>query len=68
VVRRVERIGDLVATDNAVYIEAPDGERGRRVVREFFTFSLLRQTARGWEFVAVRATPLAAPAIPGQGS
>jgi uncharacterized protein (TIGR02246 family) len=68
VVRRVERIGDLVATDNAVYIEAPDGGQGRRVVREFFTFSLLRPTAGGWEFVAVRATPLAAPATPNPGS
>ncbi|MGZ5182026.1 MAG: YybH family protein [Ramlibacter sp.] len=64
VVRRVERIGGMVATDNAVYIEAPDGAQGRRVLREFFTFSLLRPVAGGWEFVAVRATPLA----PAQGS
>lgn len=62
VVRRLERIGELVATDNAVYIEAPDGAQGKRVLREFFTFSLLRPTAGGWEFVAVRATPLTPPA------
>jgi hypothetical protein len=28
------------------------------VVREFFTMTLLRPVASGWEFVALRSTPL----------
>jgi hypothetical protein len=39
----------------------PDGAGGKRVAREFFTFALVRPTSHGWEFVAVRATPLAMP-------
>lgn len=58
VVRRIERIGDLVATDNDVFVEAPDDNGGKRVVRQFFTFTLVRPQGQGWEMVAVRATPL----------
>lgn len=61
VLRRVERIGGLYATDNDVFLEAPDGAGGKRVVRQFFTFTMVRPGANGWEIVAVRATPLAAP-------
>lgn len=61
VLRRVERIGELLATDNDVFLEGPDGAGGKRVVRQFFTFTLVRPRGDGWEMVAVRATPLAAP-------
>ncbi|VXC42820.1 SgcJ/EcaC family oxidoreductase [Massilia sp. 9I] len=60
VVKRIETVGDLLAIDSAVSIEVPDGAQGKRVVREFFTFALVRPKAGGWEFVAVRATPLGA--------
>jgi len=62
VLKRIEPIGDMLATDSAVFIEVPDGAGGKRVAREFFTFGLLRPAGTEWEFVAVRATPLAAPA------
>ncbi|MCE3261818.1 MAG: hypothetical protein K0R43_897 [Pseudoduganella sp.] len=58
-VRRVVRIGELYAADTAVFLEVPDGEQGKRVVREFFTVTLLRPTDKGWEFMAVRSMPLA---------
>jgi uncharacterized protein (TIGR02246 family) len=61
VLRRAERIGDLYATDNDVFLEVPDGAGGKRVVRQFFTFTIVREGLAGWEIVAVRATPLAAP-------
>lgn len=61
VLRRAERIGDLYATDNDVFLEVPDGAGGKRVVRQFFTFTMVRPGANGWEIVAVRATPLASP-------
>lgn len=61
VLRRIERIGELVATDNDVFLEAPNGDGSKKVVRQFFTFTLVRPRAGGWEMVAVRATPLAAP-------
>jgi uncharacterized protein (TIGR02246 family) len=61
VLRRAERIGDLYATDNDVFLEVPDGAGGKRVVRQFFTFTMVRPGPDGWEIVAVRATPLAAP-------
>jgi uncharacterized protein (TIGR02246 family) len=60
VVKRIEPLGDMYAVDSAVSIEMPDGAQGKRVLREFFTFSLVRPVAGGWEFVAVRATPLGA--------
>lgn len=59
-VMRIEPLGDMFAVDSAVTIEMPDGAQGKRVLREFFTFALLRPVAGGWEFVAVRATPLGA--------
>ena len=55
VVRRIEPIGDMLATDSAVFIEVPDGAGGKRVAREFFTFGLVRPVGQDWEFVAVRA-------------
>ena len=64
VVRRIEPIGDMLATDSAVFIEVPDGAGGKRVAREFFTFGLVGPVGQDWEFVAVRATPLAPPAAP----
>lgn len=57
-VRRIVRIGDLYAADTDVFLEMPDAEKGKRVVREFFTVTLLRQAGSGWEFVAVRSAPL----------
>jgi hypothetical protein len=57
-VRRIVRIGDLYAADAAVFLEVPDAQQGKRVVREFFTMTLLRPVASGWEFVALRSTPL----------
>lgn len=60
VVRRIEKIGDMYATDSAVYLEMPDDANGKRVVREFFTFALVRPAGDDWEFVAVRAIPLGA--------
>ncbi len=57
-VRRIVRIGELYAADTAVFLEVPDAEKGRRVVREFFTMTLLRPVGSGWEFVALRSTPL----------
>jgi uncharacterized protein (TIGR02246 family) len=60
VVKRIEPLGDMLAVDSAVSIEVPDGAQGKRVVREFFTFALVRPKPGGWEFVAVRATPLGA--------
>lgn len=62
VVKRIEPIGDMLATDSTVFIEVPDGAGGKRVAREFFTFGLVRPVGQEWEFVAVRATPLAPPA------
>jgi len=62
VVKRIEPVGDMFATDSAVFIEVPDGAGGKRVAREFFTFGLVRPKGADWEFVLVRATPLAAPA------
>lgn len=61
VVKRIEQVGDMYATDSSVFIEVPDGAGGRKVAREFFTFALVRPAGDGWEFVAVRATPLAMP-------
>lgn len=61
VMRRAERIGELYATDNDVFLEMPDGAGGKKVVRQFFTFTMVRPGPAGWEIVAVRATPLAAP-------
>jgi uncharacterized protein (TIGR02246 family) len=58
VVKRIEALGDMFAVDSAVSIEVQEGAQGKRVVREFFTFALVRPVAGGWEFVAVRATPL----------
>ena len=58
VVKRIEPLGDMFAVDSAVSIEMPDGAQGKRVLREFFTFALVRPAPGGWEFVAVRATPL----------
>ncbi|MFD2367048.1 YybH family protein [Pseudoduganella sp. GCM10020061] len=58
VVRRIEKLGDMYATDSAVFLEMPDGANGKRVVREFFTFALIRPAGDDWEFVAVRAVPL----------
>lgn len=60
VVKRIEPLGNMVAIDSAVTIEMPDGAQGTRVLREFFTFALVRPKPGGWEFVAVRATPLGA--------
>lgn len=60
VVKRIEPLGDMFAVDSSVSIEMPDGAQGKRVLREFFTFALVRPVAGGWEFVAVRATPLGA--------
>lgn len=60
VVKRIEPLGDMYAVDSAVSIEMPDCAQGTRVLREFFTFALVRPVAGGWEFVAVRATPLGA--------
>lgn len=60
VVKRIEPLGDMYAVDSAVSIEMADGAQGKRVLREFFTFALVRPVAGGWEFVAVRATPLGA--------
>ncbi len=57
-VRRIVRIGDLYAADTDVYLEMPDQEKGKRVVREFFTVTLLKPVPDGWEFVAIRSTPL----------
>jgi uncharacterized protein (TIGR02246 family) len=57
-VRRIVRIGDMYAADTDVYLEMADQEKGKRVVREFFTVTLLKPVASGWEFVAVRSTPL----------
>ena len=57
-VRRIVRIGELYAADTAVFLEVPDAEKGKRVVREFFTMTLLRPVGSGWEFVALRSTPL----------
>ena len=57
-VRRIVRIGDMYAADTDVYLEMQDQEKGKRVVREFFTVTLLKPVASGWEFVAVRSTPL----------
>jgi uncharacterized protein (TIGR02246 family) len=57
-VRRLVRIGELYAADTAVFLELPDAEKGKRVVREFFTLTLVRPTGKGWEFVAVRSAPL----------
>lgn len=62
VLKRIEPIGDMFVTDSAVYIEVPDGAGGKRLAREFFTFGLVRPVGSEWEFVAVRATPLAPPA------
>jgi len=59
-VKRIEPLGEMFAIDSAVTIEMPDGAGGKRVLREFFTFSLVRPAAGGWEIVAVRATPLGA--------
>ncbi len=65
VIKRLEKLdGDLIAVDSAVYLEVPDGAQGKRVVREFFTFGLLRKAGSGWEMVAVRAIPLGAPSRP----
>lgn len=61
VVRRIEKIGDMYATDSAVYLEMPDGPTGRKVVREFMTVGLMRRAGTGWEFLHVRAIPLTAP-------
>ncbi len=59
VIKRLEKMeGDLIAVDSAVYLEVPDGVQGKRVVREFFTFGLLRKTCSGWEMMMVRAVPL----------
>ena len=41
-----------------------DAAGGKRVAREVFTFGLVRPVGQDWEFVAVRATPLAPPAAP----
>lgn len=60
VLKRIEPLGDMFAVDAQVMIEMPDGAQGKRVLREFFTFSLVRPRADGWEIVAVRATPLGA--------
>ncbi|MCC2973421.1 SgcJ/EcaC family oxidoreductase [Massilia sp. IC2-476] len=60
VVQRIEPLGDMFAVDSQVAIEMPDGAGGKRVLREFFTFALVRPVAGGWEFLAVRATPLGA--------
>lgn len=60
VVKRIEAVGEMFAVDTAVTIEMPDGAQGTRVLREFFTFALVRPAPGGWEFVAVRATPLGA--------
>jgi uncharacterized protein (TIGR02246 family) len=61
VIKRLEKMdGDLVAVDSAVYLEVPDGADGKRVVREFFTFGLLRKAGNGWEMMVVRAIPLGA--------
>lgn len=62
VVERIEKIGDMYATDSSVYLELPDIGQGKRMVRKFFTFALVRPGHNGWEFVAVRAIPLGAPA------
>lgn len=62
VVKRIEPLGDMFAVDSQVRIEMPDGAGGTRVLREFFTFALVRPAPGGWEFVAVRATPLGARA------
>lgn len=62
VVKRIEPLGDMFAVDSQVTIEMPDGAQGTRVLREFFTFALVRPAPGGWEFVAVRATPLGAAA------
>lgn len=65
VIKRLEKLdGDLIAVDSAVYLEMSDGAQGKRLVREFFTFGLLRKAGSGWEMVAVRAIPLGAPARP----
>lgn len=56
--RRIVRIGELYAADSAVFLEVPDAEKGKRVVREFFTMTLLRPAGNGWQFVALRSTPL----------
>ncbi len=59
VIKRLEKMdGDLIAVDSAVYLEVPDGAQGKRVVREFFTFGLLRKAGSGWEMMVVRAVPL----------
>lgn len=63
VVERIEKIGDMYATDSSVYLEFPDIGEGKRLVRKFFTFALVRPGHHGWEFVAVRAIPLSAPAV-----
>lgn len=57
-VRRIVRIGDLYAADTDVYLEMPDQDKGKRVVREFFTVTLLKPVGSGWEFMAIRSTPL----------
>ncbi|HEU4853633.1 MAG TPA: hypothetical protein VFT37_15905 [Telluria sp.] len=63
VVKRIETIGEMKAVDSAVYLEMPDGAGGKRIVREFFTFALVRPGNHGWEFVAVRAVPLGVPPV-----
>lgn len=60
VVKRIKPLGDMFAVDGAVSIEMPNGVQGKRVLREFFTFALVRPVACGWRFVAARATPLSA--------
>jgi len=61
VVKRIERMGDMYITDSAVFLEVPDGAAGRKTVREFTTLGLMRRAGSGWEFLHVRAVPLAAP-------
>lgn len=60
VVTRVEKLGNYVVTDNAVYLEKPNAASGKDLVREFFTMTMLAPKADGWEIVAVRSVPLAA--------
>lgn len=59
VLRRVEPLdGQTYLTDNAIYVERPGANGAAEVVGEFFTLTIVRPAASGWEIVAVRAVPL----------
>lgn len=60
VIKRTETIGDLLAVDTAVFLELEGEQGGRVLVREFFTFTLLRRQGEDWKVVAARAIPLGA--------